>query len=54
MGIKPDKIPYLRGSSGWLGAIEKKNIAQRGEKIESVRSNFQLFDYIPSHRGIRL
>ena len=52
MGIDPNKIPYLQGSSGWLGAIREKNIEQRGEKIESVRKNFQLIDTIPSHKGI--
>ena len=54
MGIDPNKIPYLSGSSGWLGAIREKNIEQRGERIESVRRNFQLIDTIPSHKGIRL
>ncbi len=54
MGIDPTKISYLRGASGWLGAIRERNIEQRGEKIESVRNDFQLIDYIPSHKGIRL
>ena len=54
MGIDPNKISYLKGGSGWLGAIREKNIEQRGEKIESVRKDFQLVDYIPSHRGIRM
>jgi uncharacterized protein (DUF362 family) len=54
MGINPNKIPYLKGASGWLGAIRQKNIKQTGENIESVRKDFQLFDYIPSHKSIRL
>jgi uncharacterized protein (DUF362 family) len=54
MGIKPNKILYLKGSSGWLGAIGETNIEQRGEKIESVRRDFQLLDYIPSHTEIKL
>lgn len=54
MGIDPNKIHYLKGASGWLGAIREKNIEQRGEKIESVRKDFQLIDTIPSHKGIRL
>jgi uncharacterized protein (DUF362 family) len=54
MGINPNKISYLKHASGWLGAIRKTNIEQRGENIRSVRKNFQLHDYIPSHKGIRL
>jgi uncharacterized protein (DUF362 family) len=54
MGIDPAKIPYLKGASGWLGATREKNIDQRGESIESVRKDFQLIDYIPSHKGIRM
>jgi uncharacterized protein (DUF362 family) len=54
MAINPDKIPYLRSASGWLGAIRERNIEQRGENIKSVRKDFQLLDYIPAHRGIRL
>ena len=54
MGINPQKISYLKRASGWLGAIRESNIEQRGESITSVRKNFQLLDFIPSHRGIRL
>jgi len=54
MGINPNKIPYLRAASGWLGAIRETNIEQRGENIGSVQKNFQLLDYIPSHKEIRL
>jgi uncharacterized protein (DUF362 family) len=54
MGIKPNKIPYLKSASGWLGTIREKNIKQTGENIEYVRKDFQLFDYIHSHKGIRL
>ena len=54
MGIDPNKIPSLKGSSGWLGATREKNIEQRGESIESVRKDFQLVDYIPAHKGIRM
>jgi len=54
MRINPNKIPYLRAASGWLGAIRETNIEQRGENIGSVQKDFLLLDYIPSHRGIRL
>ncbi len=54
MGVNPKKIPYLKRASGWLGPIRESNIEQRGESIHSMRKNFQLFDFIPAHRGIRL
>jgi uncharacterized protein (DUF362 family) len=54
MGIDPNKIPYLKLASGRLGAIRDSNIIQRGENIASVRRDFQLLDFIPAHRGIRL
>jgi uncharacterized protein (DUF362 family) len=54
MGITPQKIGYLKHSSGRIGAIEESNIEQRGEKIQSVRTNYQLIEYIPAHKEIRL
>jgi len=54
MGVDPNKIAYLKLASGRLGAIRDSNIIQRGENIASVRRDFQLFDFIPAHRGIRL
>jgi uncharacterized protein (DUF362 family) len=54
MGINPQKIPYLRQASGRLGATRESNIEQRGVSIASIRNDFQLLDYIPAHRGIRL
>jgi uncharacterized protein (DUF362 family) len=54
MGINPRKIPYLKHASGWLGPIREFSIEQRGERIASVRRNFELLDSIPSHRKIRL
>jgi uncharacterized protein (DUF362 family) len=54
MGIEPQKIPYLKRAAKRLGPIRESSIEQRGENIASVRKNFQLLDFIPSHRGIRL
>lgn len=54
MGIDPNKIPYIRRASGLLGAIRESSIAQRGESIASMRQDFQLLDYIPAHKGLRL
>ena len=41
MGITPEKIEYLRMAAD-LGAIDAKRIEQRGEGVESVRTNFKL------------
>jgi uncharacterized protein (DUF362 family) len=54
MGIDPEKISYLKHSSGRIGAIKESNIDQRGENIQSARKNYQLLDYIPAHAEIRL
>jgi uncharacterized protein (DUF362 family) len=54
MGINPEKIPYLKRASGWLGAIRESNITQRGENIASVHKDFQLLDFIPAHKGLRM
>jgi uncharacterized protein (DUF362 family) len=54
MGIDPKKISYLKHSSGRIGAIKESNIDQRGENIQSVRRDYQLLDYIPAQKEIRL
>jgi uncharacterized protein (DUF362 family) len=54
MGINPYKIRYLANSDGKLGPIGEAQIGQRGEKWQSVRTDFQLLDYIEAHRGLRL
>ena len=54
MGINPEKIPYLKCASGRLGAIQESNITQRGENIASVHKDFQLLDFVPAHRGLRM
>jgi uncharacterized protein (DUF362 family) len=54
MGIDPLKIAYLRSAHGSIEAILPENIIQRGENIASVRTDFQLLDLIPAHRGLRL
>lgn len=54
MGIDPLKVPYLSAASGWLGTIRRKNIAQRGEDIAAVQTEFQLISQIPAHQGLRL
>jgi uncharacterized protein (DUF362 family) len=54
MGIDPRKVRYLAEASGSLGTIHEMFIRQRGETIASVRTDFELVDRIPAHRGIRL
>lgn len=54
MGVDPLKVPYLKAARGWLGTISSEKIAQQGEPIRAVRSDFQLLDYIPAYQGLRL
>jgi uncharacterized protein (DUF362 family) len=54
MGIDPWKVPYLRSSHDRLGTIAAEQIAQRGEHIAAVRTDYQLIDFIPAHQGLRL
>jgi uncharacterized protein (DUF362 family) len=53
MGINPQKVAYLAAAAGRLGPIKESKILQRGETIESVRTDFQLLDSIEAHRGLR-
>jgi uncharacterized protein (DUF362 family) len=54
MGIDPYKVSYLERADNWLGPISEGAIEQRGEAIRSVRTNFNLIQTIPAHRGLRL
>jgi uncharacterized protein (DUF362 family) len=54
MGIDPLKVTYLKAANGVLGTVLADNILQRGETLAAVRSDFQLLDSIPAHRGLRL
>jgi len=54
MGVNPQKIGYLAAASGKLGPIKEPNISQRGEIIRSVRSEFELLDYVEAQKGLRL
>jgi len=54
MGINPRKIKYLADADGWLGTIRESRIQQRGESWKTVRSDFQLMDFIEAQRGLRL
>lgn len=53
MGIDPYKVQYLHAASRRLGPLAEERIAQRGERIFSVRTDFALRDDIPAHRGLR-
>ena len=54
MGIDPYQVSYLERADNWLGPISEESIEQRGEAIAAVRTNFNLIDTIPAHRGLRL
>lgn len=51
MGINPGKITYLSNADK-LGPIREKQIFQRGETIQAVRTNFKLIDKIEAHRRL--
>jgi len=54
MGIDPYKVSYLERADNWLGPVSEAAIEQRGESIPSVRTNFNLIETIPAHKGLRL
>ncbi|HKU50855.1 MAG TPA: DUF362 domain-containing protein, partial [Nitrospira sp.] len=54
MGIDPYQVSYLERADNWLGPVSEGAIEQRGEAIGTVRTNFNLIDSIPAHRGLRL
>jgi uncharacterized protein (DUF362 family) len=54
MGIDPWRVPYLKSAHDRLGTIAAEQIAQRGEHIAAVRTDYQLIDFIPAHQGLRL
>ena len=54
MGIDPYHVSYLDQADNWLGPIAGTSIEQRGETLESVRTNFNLIETIPAHQGLRL
>ncbi len=51
MGLNPYGVGYLTGASGELGPIHERNITQRGEPIEAVRTHFNVLD-LPHLRSI--
>ncbi|MCZ6726839.1 MAG: DUF362 domain-containing protein, partial [Acidobacteria bacterium] len=53
MAIRPERVGYLAEAAGRLGPIRQRQIEQRGEGIDSLRTPFALVDEIPAHRGLR-
>ena len=47
MSLNPYGVPYLQKASGKLGPIHEANIAQRGERIATLRTRFQMIDAPP-------
>lgn len=54
MGVNPYRVKYLALADGRLGPIREADIRQRGETLAAVKTNFQLVEKIPAHRGLRL
>jgi hypothetical protein len=54
MGVDPYQVSYLERADNWIGPISERAIEQRGDLIASVRTNFNLIEAIPAHRGLRL
>lgn len=54
MGIDPYKIAYLTRADGRLGPINQSQIIECGERWQSLRTDFQLLDYVQAHKGLRL
>lgn len=48
MGIDPSKVSYLKRASESLGPVAEDRIEQRGERIDSVRTRYQLLKEIPA------
>lgn len=42
MGVRPERIDYLRNAAGTLGPLGETSIEQRGETVQAVRTPFQL------------
>ena len=50
MGLDPQGLEYLRVASQSLGNVDQTRIDQRGERIESVRTNFELVKSFAQYR----
>lgn len=53
MGVDPHRVRHLAMAEGRLGPLREDCIIQVGETIASVRTDFQLLEHIPAHRGLR-
>ena len=51
MGLDPTRVSYLRGASGWLGPILEEHVEQRGERIDALRTTFEVLD-LPHLAGL--
>jgi len=54
MGINPHRIKYLSMAAKMLGPINEPHIFQRGEDWRSIRTDFQLIDFIQAHHNLRM
>jgi hypothetical protein len=54
MGVDPHRVRYLAEAGRRLGPVHAAEIIQLGEPVAAVRTDFQLVEKIPAHRGLRL
>jgi uncharacterized protein (DUF362 family) len=52
MGLRPQRVSYLRLAADRLGPIEAARISQRGERWEPLTSPFEILD-VPHLHGLR-
>jgi uncharacterized protein (DUF362 family) len=53
MGIDPGSVDYLSAAEGWLGPVQPRSIAQRGEASASVASPFRLLGGIKAQARLK-
>jgi uncharacterized protein (DUF362 family) len=52
MGLRPERISYLRLAADELGPIDQARIQQRGERWQDLASPFSILD-VPHLHGLR-
>jgi uncharacterized protein (DUF362 family) len=51
MGLRPERIDYLKRAALLLGNLQEEKIEQRGESVASARSPFEV---LPAFQGLRM
>jgi uncharacterized protein (DUF362 family) len=45
MGFDPYRVQYLSDASGVLGPVSEAHIEQRGERLDSSKTSFEMLDH---------